>query len=482
MSWVPAEQVLNMVAAQRQVIAEQQGRVANFNAYHAAERAKLAAEQRAACEDLGRAVLPRFDAQSIADAAQAVGMVGLPAEDLPARLEARRAWLLARMQQILTSPEYAQRELLRHPRTGSLSRALAEAVEYRGLANQFVELCESHPRFELLMAAGWGTTAEKAAWWRYSYWQDRAAAAELVTKCAPKTTFAEVRDEYVMGKQNVATYDADIGRIRSQIAAGEALEREYATLWDEHHNLDARALEHTRGRLVQHLIGIDASAITQRLRAAGSPFLMLFLRASGLAAKGAYLDGIQRSSTTELQKELAAQQEKLNGVEARTRKKWAPLPLDKFQKLAEDRRPRYEKRWQRTQKVYQTVYVYDRWDRGRYYDDLLWWDLMTRGRYDGSYIPEVHTWHQGHPDYQFDPDWKARAASYEYDDYKPSAGGGGSDGATGDVGGMLETGGADDGAAAASSVEADYGSDVSGDADPSGDAGDAGDLATTDAS
>ena len=189
---VPAEQVLHMVAAQRQVIAEQQGRLADFNAYHATERGKLAAEQRAASEDLGQALLPRFDAASIAAAADAIGMVGLPAENLPAKLEARRAWLVTRMQQILHTPDYAQRELLRHPRTGSLSRALAEAREYRGLANQFVDLCESHPRFENLMAGGWGTAAEKTAWWRYSFWQDRAAAAELVNSGVGASTTARM--------------------------------------------------------------------------------------------------------------------------------------------------------------------------------------------------------------------------------------------------------------------------------------------------
>ena len=113
----------------------------------------------------------------------------------------------------------------------------------------------------------------------------------------------------------------------------------------------------------------------------------------------------------EMRKEVFTQQQKLDTIEQRTRKRWAPMPLDKFQKLAEDRRPRYEKRWQRFGKVYTTVYTYDRWDRGRYYDDLLWWDLMTRGRYDGSYLSDVNDFHRRHPGYQFDPDYKARAAA-----------------------------------------------------------------------
>ena len=79
------------------------------------------------------------------------------------------------------------------------------------------------------------------------------------------------------------------------------------------------------------------------------------------------------------------------------------MPLDKYQKLAEDRRPRYEKRWQRFGKVYTSVHSFDRWDRGSRFEDLLWWDLMTRGRYDGSYLPEVAEFHRRRPDYQFDP-------------------------------------------------------------------------------
>ncbi len=419
MSWVPAEQVLQAVQFQRQAISEQEKRLAEVTTYHQTERQKLDVERRAATDDLGQALLPRLDAASIAAAASSTGMVNLPTENIPGQLEARRAWLVSRLQQIASAPEYAQRELLRHPRTGSLTRALGEANEYRNLANQFVAECEEHPRFEQILEAGFGTAEEKAAWWRYSYWQNRSAAADLVTKSG-KATFAEVREEYTKREQDVATYDAEIGQLRQQIAAGEQLEREYATLYEEHHTLDARGLAHTRGRLVQHLLGVDAATVTQRLKAASSPFTMLFLRASGLAAKATYLDGIHTSNAGEVARDLGAQKAKLDNIETKTRRRWGPMLADKYQKLTVDPRPRYDKRFQRWGKVYQTVYVYDRWDRARYYDDLLWWDLMTRGRYDGSFIPEVQTYHQMHPDYAFDPNWKTLAAQ-DPDDIDDSA-------------------------------------------------------------
>ncbi len=401
MSWVPAEKVLSTVAAQRKVLTEQEARIARATQEHAAQRQTLEAERAQAMHDLGQAVLQKLDVPSIANAAQTVGLVGLPNENINAKLEARRAWLARRLAEIDRDPRYANREMLRHPRTGSLMTAIAEAEDYRKPANEVLARCNDHPRFARLLSTGFGTPEYTGSWWRYSYWVDRSAADEIVAGFPGKTTFAEVREEYRLSSETVDAFDADLARLRGEVAAGEALEREHAALDDEHRNIDARGLEHTRGRIVQHLLTSDASLVSQRL-AGSSALRLLFLRASGLTAKLSYLDGIHTATVQELQKELATQHERLDGVETRTRRRWAPMQLDNFRKVAEDRRPRYEKKWQRYGKVYTQVYTFDRWDRGRRFEDLLWWDLMTRGRYDGSYIHEVNEFHRVHPDYEFD--------------------------------------------------------------------------------
>jgi hypothetical protein len=408
-NWAPAERVLETVAAQKQAIAREEARIATFEQYHAGERQKLDAEKEEAVHDLGQALLPTLDARSIAAAADAVGLVGLPSEDIPAMVRSRRAWLEARLTAILADPRYRDRELLRHPRTGSLSTAIAEAEDFRAPVNAVIIACEQHPLFAHLWTTGFGTAEHGSTWWRYSYWQERSAADELVAKFPGKGSFAEVRDEYARAKDTVAVYDVDLARLHGEVEAGKALDHEYATLYDEHHTLDARALEHTRSRIVQHLLTSDASLVSQRLRAA-SALNLLFLRASGLSAKVSYLDGIQQTNLGEMQKDLATQKQRLDDVEARTRRRWTPMPIDKFHKLAEDRQLRREKRWQKFSKVYTTVHTYDRWDRGRGYNDLLWWDVMTRGRYDGSYIPGVTRFHAYHPDYVYDPDWRTLAS------------------------------------------------------------------------
>jgi len=462
MSWVPAEKVLATVVAQRQVLASEQARIANAQQYHANERQKLESERAQAVHDLGQAILPKLDAASIAKASQTTGLVGLPNENIPAQLEARRAWLASRLTAISQDPRYLNRELLRHPRTGSLVTAIAEAEELRRPFAETLSICNDHPRFPRLWNENFGTPEYTGSWWRFSYWSDRSAAKELIALFPGKTTFAEVREEFRVAGETVASYDTELARLRSEFAAGEALDREYAAHYDEYTNLDARGLEHTRGRIVQHLLTSDAGLVSQRL-ASASALRLLFLRASGLGAKVTYLDSVQQANVSEMQKDLAAQQQKLDSVETRTRRRWAPMPMDKYQKLAEDRRPRYEKRWQRYGKVYTSVYSFNRWDRGMRFEDLLWWDIMTRGRYDGSYIHDVHDFHRSHPSYSFDPeDLKGSNADF----FGPSSGRGSSSGSdTSDIGTDTsdDLSSRDDAEAAALSVDADTSSDSTGD-------------------
>ncbi len=396
------QQVLRAVQAQRELLNEQWKRLAEVERLHNIEREKIIAERDEAALDLSKAMLPALDASSIARAAQLCGLVGLPAEDLPGRREARRAFLVSRLRTISVEPLYRDRELLRHPRTGSIPQAIAENSEHRRPLAEVVGKCESHARFARLMEVGFGIDDQSVPWWRFSYWSDRSAASEIVATFPAKENFSEVREDYVRAKEAVAIFDAEIHKLRATIAAGEALDREYVALYNEHQHIDEWALQQARVRIVRHMLEADASLMTQRLSRHKDETL-LFLRASGLSAKLTYLDAIHKKNADELRTELNAQKAKIDGVYQRGVAKGRGMPADKFQIFAVNRGPKYEKRWQRWGKTYQTVQSYDHWDRGRFYEDLLWWDLMTRGRHDGSYIREVTVFHQSHPHYEYDP-------------------------------------------------------------------------------
>ena len=74
-------------------------------------------------------------------------------------------------------------------------------------------------------------------------------------------------------------------------------------------------------------------------------------------------------------------------------------PRDVIDRRVKSRRERFVKQQQKFESHYTTVYVYDDWNRGRGYDDFVWWYLMTDNRFHGGYIPEVATFEQSHPGY-----------------------------------------------------------------------------------
>jgi hypothetical protein len=65
--------------------------------------------------------------------------------------------------------------------------------------------------------------------------------------------------------------------------------------------------------------------------------------------------------------------------------------------MLRDPSAKLEARRRRYDEGYQTIVYFDRYDEFDYARDMLWWDLMTRGRIEGDYIPEVRGWREQHP-------------------------------------------------------------------------------------
>ena len=66
------------------------------------------------------------------------------------------------------------------------------------------------------------------------------------------------------------------------------------------------------------------------------------------------------------------------------------------------RADRFGRRAERYRSVSSTIYSFDAYDRANLSSDFLWWDLMTDGRYDGNFVPEVASYRQTHPDYSYE--------------------------------------------------------------------------------
>ena len=74
---------------------------------------------------------------------------------------------------------------------------------------------------------------------------------------------------------------------------------------------------------------------------------------------------------------------------------------DQFEKRFR-RDSRYDKLYSRYERTGNTVYVFNDYNRTSGLEDFLWWDVMTDGRLDGNFIPEVQAYGAMNPNYQYD--------------------------------------------------------------------------------
>lgn len=387
---------------QRTALRQQLAVAEHYRTLHHKRRAEIERSYAEATGELARAILPGFTLEILQRAAALTGYQRPIAEDALGAMERERASLKQRIAQIEADPRFAQRELLRHPSTGSLTRGLREIEEMIAPMKDVLERCQ-HVRLGRLIESGYGTPEYGTAFWRLSYYRDWEAADDILERFADKQVFSEVRDEYLRAFQAYGPLDAERARISAEIAAGEALEREHQARSQALATLAARWLEQVRRATVTFLFECPPGALGSRL-SKDAEVELLFKRAAGLYHKIKYLDAIVQYQVDafvfDAKKALAKIDKDLTKYR-RAKHAHTRFPAAMFERRFRDRSATYQKRWQRFEKTYTRVYAFDRWDRAHLDNDLLWWNVMTDGRVAGDFIAEVHEFHRARPGYVY---------------------------------------------------------------------------------
>ncbi len=391
------DQYLARADACRWELAQAQRRALEESHRHDQQREALAAEHRRACVDLGAALLPGLDAGSIARAVQLTGYAPLAQRDLPGEVARTRAELAARIAVVDADPRYAQRELLRHPTTGTLTVRRAEAASMRAPLEDVLTRAE-HLRLERLLEVGYGTEDYAVPFWRLAYYSDWEAGDEILA-AFPGKTFAQVRAEVLEAREAVAVYDRVLAELDEELRAGVAMEAYRDQLYASWAQAEPRVLEGARTQLVEIVLGLGAELMGPRLRPSADVHLA-YLRATGTATKLEYLDRMVRSLIDHVALEIAPQLERLDRDIAkwsRPKKAGQRFPVELVDQRFRSRKERYDKQLERHAKAYVAVRRFDEWERARDADDFVWWYVMTSGRWHADYLPDVQRWDATHP-------------------------------------------------------------------------------------
>ena len=190
-------------------------------------------------------------------------------------------------------------------------------------------------------------------------------------------------------------------------------------------------LQKTPERLLSELYGDLGSALLDHLHACpvelrfelarGDPNLSVFLKKEvGVNKQAQYLRelAVTRIDTQvqRLQQELQKLDGKLQKLEwKRRRGRRKQYSATDIQRMRAVKAEKWEKRQKKIRDVRTKIVNFDRYERGSFATDFLWWDLVTRGA-RGDDIYEAKDFHARHPDWDYktyrDP-WEAEPAAEE---------------------------------------------------------------------
>lgn len=366
---------------------------------NAARRRALEERLALAREELGAAALPDPTPEAAESLAATLRLPELTRHVRQWR--DRRAEAAARVAQIEDERLYEERDI----RRGRLQHQIDEEQPLLdGLLAERRKM-EAIPALVDLVRNGWGTPDyPRRGWMRFF---DRAFLQDWRQADAAVETLGET------------DFDAVRARYRNLVEQTDALGQSQARLRAERERIDG--LEQERDAL----LAAERDAPRELLRDAGQ------VLADAAAVRPALLDALPDPDTA--RRALAAadgvshQTRYLDATSQRVENDLATL-LDRAGRLREEERRyrgdrhRYRNKWftdeqfakrfgrtarygplaDRYDRVSDTIVVFDRYDRYDPVGDMLWWDLITDGRIDGDFIPEVAQWRQQHPDAVWD--------------------------------------------------------------------------------
>ncbi len=318
-----------------------------------------------------------------------------------------------RLAQLAADPRFADREL----------RKLRLETELREVEPPFNEARAELARMQQLAGLSgliqrqWGTPRYPHQglfrFFKGEYLRDWKSADAAVSALRAKD-FAEVAQRFADRQEQNQILGERVRRLKEEQEAIETLVWESEKLTKEQAELPRQ----TRARLGEDLAayvgvrGADTLPDPEAAKRAG-------LAIDGITHQVRYLEETQNKIEQDLsgllERSGKLREEKRRYDTDRYRYRNKNFSQDQWDKRF-GRAGRYQRAGDRYERVTEVVYVYDDYYRPSLLQEFLWWDVITDGRIDGNFIPEVAQYHQSYPDYAYErPDYGGTSSDTTWD-------------------------------------------------------------------
>lgn len=365
---------------------------------HSSQVKALEQTRDAALDELAALYLPAWTPAAFAPIPALTGYRQFEVNNPFALAEQRRQTLSSLVVSVEGDERYQRREQLLDPVAGELSLKVAEAGQQLKFFNDSLAPYEEEPELYGLVERGYDTEAYGVKWWSLQYYRDWKHG-DLITEKFGKQSFREVLDDYHRLREARDEYQKDLRAAEKEKREVEDLVKSRADALAALENLEDESLAASRRQLREHLTFIDRQELATWSSAAPQ-FVGVIKRIHGIEKKIEYLEELaQRYLHAEREQLVNATTKLTKKVEKYSRPKYAysGLPVEQANSWLGDPSQKLAARRTRYDESYRRVYEFERYDAFDYARDMLWWDLMTDGRIDGDFIPEVQGWREQHP-------------------------------------------------------------------------------------
>lgn len=357
---------------------------------HAAVDGRVRAEQEAAWDELSEAVLPTLNDPVLENARAHLHLYALPDAPVDTLIHQERVALTRRSAEGRASPAF-QKGLgyAQH------ARAQAEELSVTGsMLQASLDVLHQDSAWRALQRSGFGTPAGPP-WWRLSYYRLRALAQNLVQRHTDHfrvESFDVWRRAREREAEAAVTLAQETRRLEQEAAQVEAVVAQTTAAEQGLLDLHDTVLTRLRAQIRDELRSNSPERLLERC----TPFPSLCAaarKAVGTDAKLRYIDGVFQHRIGRMQQHLVARvHDDEVALQDRT---FAPHGGSSAEILADAARvqERVKSEIQAYERVARRLMAFQAYHEVDPLAGDLWWDAMTGGECDGSFLDEV-AWHR----------------------------------------------------------------------------------------
>jgi len=317
--------------------------------------------------------------------------------------------------EIENNNEFKKREALTHPEHGVIVTQINEIKPIYESAKEIYDKINSFSYFKILKERNYGTDLYPYKGLKkyfipqfYQDWKN----ADIIVEELKVNNFIDVLNLYDQASNQVKNLGSALEDYENQILKIKNLEREYEESKYKLENIENFYYKKLKD-IVYNFYKTNDKTLLLKVIESNKDIEEQFKAIDGIDHQIEYLQKLYEKVSDDRNKlvnkagRLAEETSKykLNAYKYRNKR----FSETDFQKKFSRDEERFNKMYDKYDRYGNTIYVFNDYGRSSLLTDFLWWDLITDGRLDGNFIPEVNEYYSTHPEYSED------ISSYSYD-------------------------------------------------------------------